>query len=76
MLVRTTSCDDGVQFDLTCDGCGEVQQAGPALRRNAEALLGWASELGWALTSATHCGNCGVPSARSVGAVLGTGDGR
>jgi len=47
MLVCTTSCDDGVQFDMACDGCGEVLVAGPAERRDPPALRSLAHRLGW-----------------------------
>ena len=52
MLLTTTSCDDGVQFDLACDGCGEVLVAGPVQRRDTQALLACAVQQGWVVAGA------------------------
>lgn len=76
MLVCTTSCDAGVQFDLACDGCGEVLSAGPVRRRSAEELLACAAQLGWILTPATHCASCAARPVRTTGLSAGTGNGR
>jgi hypothetical protein len=60
---RTTSCDDGMRFDLTCDACGASFSATPQLRHDPAALWRATAERGWALTpngpSGTHrCGDC------------------
>lgn len=76
MLVCTTSCDDGVQVDLVCDGCGEVLAAEPARRSSTEELFAWADQLGWVLTAATHCASCAALPAQSVRASADTGNSR
>jgi hypothetical protein len=60
VLPTTTSCDDGVQFDLARDGCGEVLVAGPVQQRDTQALLAYAVQQGWVVAGAVswRCDGC------------------
>jgi hypothetical protein len=63
VLSRTTSCDDGVRVDLTCDGCGASFSTTVRLHQDPAALWRAASERGWALlpngcSSGHRCGDC------------------
>lgn len=49
MLTRSTSCDEGVQFDLACDGCGEMYVPPEPFRQQPVALWRRAQTEGWAV---------------------------
>ena len=76
MLVCTTSCDDGVQLDLACDGCGEVVVAGPAQRRDAQALHNAARSQGWVVAAGPDVHHCARCASRPVLSAERAGDGR
>lgn len=52
MLAQTTSVDDGVSYDLTCDGCGAVFAAPAEFSRDPAALWDLAERFGWRMLAA------------------------
>jgi hypothetical protein len=72
VLAQTTSCDEGVQFDLNCDACGAHFAARDPLRRDPATLVAAAGQEGWVVLSGVggyghRCESC-VPGARMVAA--------
>jgi hypothetical protein len=70
VLAQTTSCDLGVQYDLTCDACGAHFDAEPPVRRDPAQLWAAAGADRWVLLAGRdgfghRCATCAAGVLRS-----------
>lgn len=69
VLARSISCDDGVLFDVICDGCGTPAVASAEASRDRQVLLRLARRMGWTDDAETHrCPACATATPAVVGA--------